>query len=115
VSRHSSAIAVAVGVIVLAAGVLLYRSLNEFLRSYPDSRVNRHVARFVVCGKQAEYLISEQPWNCAFGLHSPLDRFLGLHGKIVLLGSDHDAVTFLHYVERVADRGRARSQRERHR
>jgi aminoglycoside N3'-acetyltransferase len=26
-----------------------------------------------------------------------------LDGKIVLLGSDHDAVTFLHYVEHVAD------------
>jgi aminoglycoside 3-N-acetyltransferase len=26
-----------------------------------------------------------------------------LDGKIVLLGSDHDAVTFLHYVEHIAD------------
>ena len=26
-----------------------------------------------------------------------------LDGKIVLLGSDHDAVTFFHYVEHVAD------------
>jgi len=48
-------------------------------------------------------LISEQPWNYAFGLRSPLDRFLGLDGKILLLGSDHDAVTFLHYVEHVAE------------
>jgi aminoglycoside 3-N-acetyltransferase len=31
-----------------------------------------------------------------------LDRFLDLDGKILLLGSDHDAVTFLHYVEHVA-------------
>jgi len=77
--------------------------LVEFFRTYPDSRVNRHVARFVVWGKHADYLISEQPWNYAFGLHSPLDRFFGLDGKIVLLGSDHDAVTFLHYVEHVAD------------
>ena len=77
--------------------------LVEFFRTYPDSRVNRHVARFVVWGKHADYLISEQPWNYAFGLHSPLDRFFGLDGKIVLLGSDHDAVTFLHSVEHVAD------------
>jgi aminoglycoside 3-N-acetyltransferase len=77
-------------------------TLVEFLRTYPGSRVNRHVARFVVWGKQANYLISDQPWNYAFGLHSPLDRFLGLDGKILLLGSDHDAVTFLHYVEHVA-------------
>jgi aminoglycoside 3-N-acetyltransferase len=77
--------------------------LVEFLRTYPGSRVNPHVARFVVWGKQADYLISHQPWNYAFGLHSPLDRFLGLDGKILLLGSDHDAVTFLHYVEHVTE------------
>jgi aminoglycoside 3-N-acetyltransferase len=78
-------------------------SLVELLRTYPDSRVNRHVARFVVWGKQAEFLISEQPWNYAFGLRSPLDRFLRLNGKILLLGCDHDAVTFLHYAEHVAN------------
>ncbi|MBV8894663.1 MAG: AAC(3) family N-acetyltransferase [Acidobacteria bacterium] len=78
-------------------------TLAEFLRTYPDSRVNCHVARFVFWGKQAGHLLSKQPWNYAFGLDSPLDRFLGLDGKIVLLGSDHDAVTFLHYVEHVAE------------
>jgi len=78
-------------------------SLVELLRTYPDSRVNRHVARFVVWGKQAEFLISEQPWNYAFGLRSPLDRFLQLNGKILLLGCDHDTVTFLHYAEHVAN------------
>jgi aminoglycoside 3-N-acetyltransferase len=78
-------------------------TLAEFLRTYPDSRVNSHVARFVVWGKQADYLIARQPWNYAFGLHSPLDRFLGRDGKILLVGSDHDAVTFLHYVEHVAE------------
>ena len=34
---------------------------------------------------------------------SALDRFVALDGKILLLGSDHDTVTFLHYVEHVAD------------
>ena len=78
-------------------------ALVELFRTYPGSRVNRHVARFVVWGKRADSLISEQPWNYAFGLRSALDRFLGLDGKILLLGSDHDAVTFLHYVEHVAE------------
>jgi aminoglycoside 3-N-acetyltransferase len=32
-----------------------------------------------------------------------VERFLLLDGKIVLLGSDHDAVTFLHYVEHIVD------------
>ena len=77
--------------------------LVEFLRTYPGSRVNPHVARFVFWGKQTKHLMSSQPWNYAFGSDSPLERFLMLDGKIVLLGSDHDAVTFLHYVEHVAD------------
>jgi aminoglycoside 3-N-acetyltransferase len=76
--------------------------LVEFLRTYPGSRVNCHVARFVFWGKQTERLMSRQPWNYALGPDSPLERFLMLDGKIVLLGSDHDAVTFLHYVEHVA-------------
>ena len=78
-------------------------ALVEFLRTYPDSRVNRHVARFVFWGKQTEHLMSSQPWDYALGAGSPLERFLMLDGKIVLLGSDHDAVTFLHYVEHIAD------------
>ena len=77
--------------------------LVEFLRTYPGSLVNHHVARFVVWGKHAEYLISEQPWHYPFGFGSPLDRFLELEGKIHLLGCDHDNVTFLHYAEHVVD------------
>src|SRR6516164_7343542 len=77
--------------------------LVEFLRTYAGSRVNHHVARFVFWGKQTEHLVSRQPWNYALGSDSPLERFLRLDGKIILLGSDHDAVTFLHYVEHVAD------------
>jgi len=78
-------------------------TLVEFLRTYPESHVNRHVARFVFWGRQTGQLMSSQPWNYALGADSPLERFLKLDGKIVLLGSDHDAVTFLHYVEHVAD------------
>lgn len=77
--------------------------LVEFLRTYPASRVNRHVARFVAWGKHADYLFSFQPWDYAFGPNSALDRFVALDGKILLLGCDHDTVTFLHYVEHIAD------------
>jgi aminoglycoside 3-N-acetyltransferase len=77
--------------------------LVEFLRTYPGSQVNRHPARFVAWGKQADDLFSFQPWNYAFGRGSALDRFVELDGKILLLGCDHDTVTFLHYVEHTAD------------
>jgi aminoglycoside 3-N-acetyltransferase len=78
-------------------------ALVELLRTYPGSRVNEHVARFVAWGKHAEHLFAEQPWSYAFGAGSALDRLVELDGKILLLGSDHDAVTFLHYAEHVGD------------
>jgi aminoglycoside 3-N-acetyltransferase len=78
-------------------------ALVELLRTYPGSRVNRHVARFVVWGRLADDLIATQPWNFAFGRESALERFLERDGKILLLGSDHDAVTFLHYAEHIVD------------
>jgi aminoglycoside 3-N-acetyltransferase len=78
-------------------------ALVEFLRTYPGSRVNPHPARFVVRGKQADYLLSPQPWDYAFGRGSILDRFTMLDGKILLLGSDHDNVTYLHYAEHIVD------------
>jgi aminoglycoside 3-N-acetyltransferase len=77
--------------------------LAEFFRSFPGSLVNDHVARFVVWGAHARYLIAEQPWDFAFGKGSALDRFRELDGKILLIGCDHDNVTFLHYAEHVLD------------
>jgi aminoglycoside 3-N-acetyltransferase len=55
--------------------------LVEFLRTYPESRVNEHVVRFVAWGKQASYLFSEHPWDFAFGHGSALERFLKLDGR----------------------------------
>ena len=78
-------------------------ALVELFRTYPGSRVNAHVARFVLWGRHTEHLMSPQPWDFAFGHGSLLERFVDLDGKILLLGADHDNVTFLHYVEHIAD------------
>jgi aminoglycoside 3-N-acetyltransferase len=78
-------------------------TLVEFLRTYPGSRVNPHVARFTAWGKHVDDLFSHQPWHYAFGRDSVLDRFQKLGGKILLLGCDHDTVTFLHYAEHIVD------------
>ena len=78
-------------------------TLVEFLRTYPGSIVNEHVARFVAWGRHASHLVSSTPWDYAFGAGSALDRFAGLDGRILLLGCDHDTVTFLHYAEHVVD------------
>lgn len=78
-------------------------ALVELFRTYPGSRVNSHVARFVVWGEHADHLLEPQPWDFAFGHRSLLERFVELDGKILLLGSDHDNVTFLHYAEHIAN------------
>jgi aminoglycoside 3-N-acetyltransferase len=78
-------------------------ALVELLRTWPGTRVNHHVARFAVRGGRADYLLSEQPWNDAFGHGSALERLVAVDGRILLLGSDHDAVTFLHYAEHIVD------------
>src|SRR5437764_8528711 len=57
--------------------------LVEFLRTYPESRVNPHVARFVAWGRQVDHLFSSQPWDYAFGYDSALDRFAALDGRIL--------------------------------
>jgi aminoglycoside 3-N-acetyltransferase len=78
-------------------------ALVELFRTYPGARVNQHVTRFAAWGKQVDYLFSHQPWDMAFGKDSALERFVAADGKILLLGSDHDTVTFLHHVEHLAD------------
>ena len=78
-------------------------ALVELFRTYPGARVNEHPARFVVWGAHADHLIAPQPWDFAFGAGSLLERFVHLDGKILLLGSDHDNVTFLHHAEHVVD------------
>jgi aminoglycoside 3-N-acetyltransferase len=78
-------------------------ALVELFRTYPGSSVNQHVTRFVAWGKEAAYLFSRQPWDFAFGRDSALERLVVADGKILLLGSDHDTVTFLHHVEHIAD------------
>lgn len=77
--------------------------LVEFFRTSPGVLVNPHVARFAVRGRHAAHLIHGQPWSYAFGRGSLLDRFAALDGQILLLGCDHDTVTFLHYAEHIVD------------
>jgi aminoglycoside 3-N-acetyltransferase len=78
-------------------------ALVELFRTYPGTTVNAHPARFAVWGRHTDFLIEPNPWNFAFGKGSLLDRFVALDGKILLLGSDHDHVTFLHYAEHIVD------------
>jgi len=78
-------------------------TLVEFLRTSPGVVVNDHITRFVVRGRQVSHLMNGQPWDYAFGRGSLLERFVALDGQILLLGCDHDTVTFLHHAEHIVD------------
>jgi aminoglycoside 3-N-acetyltransferase len=78
-------------------------TLVEFFRTWPGTLVNDHPVRFALWGKHAERLRLPQPSNYAFGAGSLLERFAALDGRILLLGSDHDTVTFLHYAEHIVN------------
>lgn len=78
-------------------------ALVELLRTWPDAVVNDHLVRFVCRGPHAPALFATQPWDYAYGPDSPLARFAGLNGRILLLASDHDQVTFLHHAEHLVD------------
>jgi aminoglycoside 3-N-acetyltransferase len=78
-------------------------ALVELFRTYPGTRVNDHVARFAAWGAHAAHLLSPTPWDFAYGRGSIFERFVALDGKVLLLGSDHDNVTFLHHAEHVVD------------
>lgn len=78
-------------------------ALVELLRTWPATMANDHVVRFVCRGPHASALFATQPWDYAYGPGSPLARFAELGGRILLLASDHDQVTFLHLAEHIVD------------
>lgn len=77
--------------------------LVEMFRTWPGTIATNHVTRFIAAGARAQYLVANPPWDWTYGKGSVLEKLMDADGKIVLLGSDHDAVTFLHYVEHMAD------------
>lgn len=78
-------------------------ALVEFFRTLPGTKVSHHVTRFAARGPHADHLLSNVPWDFTYGDDSTLARFNALGGKILLLGSDLDQVTFLHHAEHIVD------------
>jgi aminoglycoside 3-N-acetyltransferase len=59
--------------------------------------------RVAARGARAQWLVEDQPWDYAFGRGSPFAKLVENNGKLLLLGSDHDEVTLMHYVEHTTD------------
>nr|WP_066398553.1 AAC(3) family N-acetyltransferase [Cytobacillus eiseniae] len=72
----------------------------EVFRTFPGTIRSLHPTySFAAWGKEAEYILSEQPLEEGFGQRSPLAKIYELDGHIILLGVDHDSNTSLHFAE----------------
>ncbi|HIA3966469.1 TPA: aminoglycoside N-acetyltransferase AAC(3)-IId, partial [Escherichia coli] len=78
--------------------------LNQFLVQAPGARRSAHPdASMVAVGPLAETLTEPHELGHALGEGSPVERFVRLGGKALLLGAPLNSVTALHYAEAVAD------------
>ncbi|HCK1264392.1 TPA: AAC(3) family N-acetyltransferase, partial [Escherichia coli] len=78
--------------------------LNQFLVHAPGARRRAHPdASMVAVGPLAETLTEPHELGHALGEGSPVERFVRLGGKALLLGAPLNSVTALHYAEAVAD------------
>lgn len=81
-----------------------FGALAEVFRTQVGTITSNQVgSRMAARGTNAKFLLENHPHNYSYGVGSPLEKLLQLNGKILLLGSDRDAVTFLHYVEHVVE------------
>lgn len=79
-----------------------YGTLAEFFRSYPGVMCSQNPgARVAAIGAKAAAFTAYHPLNYGYGPGSPFAKFCDQQGKILLLGSDLDQVTLLHYAEHI--------------
>ena len=77
--------------------------LNEFICRHPRALRSGHPdASMAAIGPKAAELIHPHDLSSAYGRGSPLERFVGLQGRVLLLGAPLDTVTLLHYAEAIA-------------
>jgi aminoglycoside 3-N-acetyltransferase len=80
-----------------------FGAFAEFFRTFPGARCSDQVgARMAAIGADAEALTRDHPLDYGLGPGSPLARLCDRGGKLLLLGSDLDNVTLLHYAEALA-------------
>ncbi|MCB0077237.1 MAG: aminoglycoside 3-N-acetyltransferase [Anaerolineales bacterium] len=80
-----------------------YGALAEEIRRWPTAtRSLNPGASVAAIGAAAAWLCADHPLDYGYGLGSPFAKLVERQGKVVLLGSDFDHVTLLHYAEHIA-------------
>jgi aminoglycoside 3-N-acetyltransferase len=80
-----------------------FGALAELFRTTPGVICSDNPGcRMAAIGSKAEWMLTNHPHNYGLGIGSPLERLCDADGKVVLIGSDLDAVTLLHYAEAIA-------------
>jgi aminoglycoside 3-N-acetyltransferase len=78
-------------------------TLAEFFRSWPGTVMSDSVAvRLGARGARAAWFVADHPNDWPFGRGTPFEKLVAADGKLLLLGSDPDQVTLLHYAESIA-------------
>lgn len=79
-------------------------TLAEFFRSWPGTIPSDSVSvRMGARGPDAAQFMADHPQTWPFGRGTPFEKMVEAGGKLLLLGSDHDEVTLMHYCESIAD------------
>jgi aminoglycoside 3-N-acetyltransferase len=80
-----------------------FGAFAEIFRSHPGVRCSANPgARMAALGGAAAALTRDHPLDDGYGAGSPLERLVRSGGKVLLVGSDPDNVTLLHYAEAIA-------------
>lgn len=81
-----------------------FGSFAEFFRTHSkDVFISDNVGgRMAALGKRAQWLCADHSLNYGLGKGSPLEKLYQENGMILLIGSDHDQITLMHYAEAIA-------------
>jgi len=89
-----------------------FGALAELFRTRPGVVCSRNPgARMAARGDKADWLTRDHPLSYGMGPGSPLEKLCQAGGKLLLVGSDPDEVTLLHYAENLAPVARKKTLR----
>lgn len=80
-----------------------FGAFAELFRTYPGVICSSNPgARIAAVGGAAIEMTKDHPLNFGYGPNSPFERLYLAGGKVMLVGSDPDNVSILHYAEAIA-------------